>query len=229
MGLERKHKAATGKLVVLKITTRDENDATIPPVFTVSEKGADGKYHRRAGEKGTTTFCEGNLVKLEVKEQEWKGDKYNTVAIYLADGEELYLIDARVNMLTRSLFNALLSLKTFEKVSISLYTFKKNDKKTNQPVEYPAVSVWQDNEQVKWLVPIADQPKPSSITFKGKIQNDYTDVDNFFIAKLRDFSLVVDAAAKSRPAKTPVAAAAPADEQPDDSAAPGDSGDGAPF
>ncbi len=234
MALGRKGKTQTGKLVVLKITTRDKDKKDIPPCFVVSEKGVDGKYHAR---EKTETAVEGDLVKIEVKDQEWEGEKYNTVAIYLVDGDELFLIDARVNMLTRSLFNSLLSLKTFERVTISLYTFKKKDKKTGKDAEYPAVSVWQNEEQVMWSVPIAEQPKPVVINLpKGKVQNDYTDCDDFFLAKLREFSKVVDAAAKAStknkkeaPANT-VSANTPADSaEEQDAGGDPEIPDGAPF
>lgn len=200
MALGRKNKAISGKLLILKIKTKDADDKPISPVFEISEKGADNKYVKRTQ---TETGVSGNLVRLEVKEQKWKDETYNTVALFLQDGDETYLVDCRVNMLTRSLFNSLLSLKKFENVSISLYMYKKTDKNTGAVSEYPAVSLWQNDEQVKWAVPIAEQPKPTSVVFKGKKQNDYTAVDLFFIEKLRGLAKVVDAAAKSSGSQIP--------------------------
>lgn len=200
-----KKQTQNGKLLILKIKTQDEDKKPISPCFQVSEK-VNGKYEKRSE---TVTAVSGNLIKLEIREQEYKGDKYNTISIYLVDGEEVYLIDTRVNMLTRSLYNSLLSLKTFENISISLYNYKKTDKKTNKEVEYPAVAVRQNDEIVKWAVALPDQPKPASITFKGKTQNDYTEVDNFFVEKIRQLATVVEASTKNvnKPSTTDVAAA----------------------
>jgi hypothetical protein len=200
MALGRKNKTPSGKLLILKIKTQDADKHAIPPHFEISEKGADGKYVKR---DQTETQVQGTLVKVEVKEEDYKGDKYNKVSIILSDEDEIYLLDTRVNMLTRSLYNSLLSLTSFDDVSISLYVYKKTDKATGAVTEYPAVSVWQNGQQVKWLVPIADQPKPVSVIFKGKKQNDYTEVDNLFVEKLKTFSKVVESASKGSKSKKP--------------------------
>jgi hypothetical protein len=194
MALSSKSKNTNGKLLILKIKTKDEDDKAIPPCFQVSEKGSDGKYAKRSE---TVTNVSGNLVKVEVREGEWKGDKYNTISIYLVDGDEIYLIDTRPNMLSRSMYNSLLSLNTFDNISISLYTYKKTDEKRGTVTEYPAVAVRQNDEIVKWTIPISDQPKPKAVLFKGKTQNDYSDVENLFIEKMRDLGKVVEASTKS--------------------------------
>lgn len=192
MALGKKAQVRKGKLLVLKIKTKNAEGAAIPPVFEVQEKGADGKYKPR--EKTEVEF-NGNLTRIEVRDQEWKGDEYQTVSLYFEDGDETYLLDTRVNMLTRSLYNSILGLKTFENITVGLYVFKKE--LNGVPAEFPAISVRQNNEMVKWSVPISDQPKPVTVMFKGKKQNDYSACDAFFIEKLREFAKVVEAAAKT--------------------------------
>ena len=165
MSLKRNSFNADGKLHVLRLKTKDAANKPISPIFEISQKNDAGKWTV----VDTTTFVSGDLVKIELKEKEWENEKYNIVNIYLKDEKDLYLIDLRLNMLSRSLFNQLFSLKTFSGLSISTYTAK--SKKDNTK-EYPAISLRQNDELIHWKYGLDELPKPTSVTFKGKTMND---------------------------------------------------------
>lgn len=176
MSLKRNSFNNDGKLSVLRLRTKDAAGKVITPLFSVSEKNADGKWV----EVDTTQYVSGNLVKVEIKEKVWEGEAYNTVNLYLKDGKDLYLVDCRINMLNRSLFNAFLSLDTFENLSISTYMQKsKKDGK-----EYGAIALRQGEELVHWKYSQSELPKPVSVTFKGKTMNDWSDQEKFLLDKL---------------------------------------------
>lgn len=185
MALQKTKFSNNSDLFVLKLKTKDASSKNVPPHFEVSKRGEDGKY----SVVNTTDFVSGNLVKVEIKEREWEGDKYNTVNVYLADGKDLYLLDLRFTMLGRSLFNSLLSLTSFNNLSISTYMAK--DKK-DEAKEYPRVSLRQNDETVSWKYGLDELPKPESITFKGKTMNDFSSLDNMFVEKLEEFAKLVN-------------------------------------
>ena len=183
MSLKRNSFNADGKLSVLRLRTKDAAGKPITPEYAVSEKNTEGKWV----EVDTTQYVSGNLVKVEIKEKQWEGETYNTVNLYLKDGKDLYLIDCRINMLNRSLFNAFLSLDTFENLSISTYMQKsKKDGK-----EYGAISLRQGEELVHWKYSQSELPKPVSVTFKGKTMNDFSQADAFFLEKLKELSVKI--------------------------------------
>ena|ERR1017187_7151060 len=183
----------SGKLYILKPKTTDAEKHQISPVFQISEKNAEtGKW----GVTGAVSSVSGNLTRLEIKDQEYLGEKYQTVSVYLTDPaiNEIYLLDLRLNLLSRSVINSLLNLKTFEEIKVSLYTNKKNG--------YPAVAVRQHGEMVDWAYKLEELPQPEEVTFKGKIQRDYSGPDAFFVEKVKELSSKLNTAPKTIRIKT---------------------------
>jgi hypothetical protein len=162
----------TGKLFILKFTTKDKDKKNCPAHFSVLEKGSDGKYNQ----VDTVTRVSGNLFKVDVKDAEWQGDKYKVISLYLKDGEEAYLLDFRMTLPARSLFNSLLSLERYDGLAITAYDGKNG---------YPAIGLWQDDKMVKWKYKLDELPAPETVKFKGKEMNDYTKVDDFFAGELQ--------------------------------------------
>lgn len=182
---------AQNKMYILKIKTTDAEKHKIEPCFQISEKNAEtGKW----AATGTTTSVSGDLTKLEIREQEYLGEKYNSISAYLKDNDtqEIYLLDLRLNLLSRSLCNSFLGLKDYTGLKISLYTNKKNG--------YPAISLRSHGELTNWAFSLDSIPAAIEVQFKGKIQRDYTPVDEFYIEKLRELSARL-ASGESAPAK----------------------------
>jgi len=167
-----------GKLFILKITTKGVDGKEVPPAFSVSEKNQEtGKW----AVTGSVSSVSGELSRIDIKDNEWEGQHYNTVSLYFKDSvlDETYLVDTKVNMLSRSIFNSLLNLENYDEVKLGLYLNKKG---------YAAVAVRSHGDMVNWKYSLDEQPKPEEVKFKGKIQRDYTEVDSFFIEKLRDLA-----------------------------------------
>lgn len=162
---------STGNLFILKFTTKDKDKKAVPAHFTVSKKGTDGKY----GVVDSVTRVSGNLYKVDIKEQDFRGDKYKTVALYLKDGEEAYLLDFRFTLPSRSLFNSMASLESYDNLAVTAYDGKNG---------YPAIGLWQGDKMVKWKYKLDELPAPETVKFKGKEMNDYTKVDEFFEKEL---------------------------------------------
>lgn len=169
---------STGNLYILKFTTKDKDKKSVPAHFTVSKKGTDGKY----AIVDTVTRVSGNLYKVDVKEQDFRGDKYKTVSVYLKDGEEAYLLDFRFTLPTRSLFNSMASLDSFDNLAVTAYDGKNG---------YPALGLWQGDKMVKWKYKLDELPAPETVRFKGKDMNDYSKVDEFFEKELQTISAKV--------------------------------------
>lgn len=169
----------TGKsltpVIVLKVVDKDKDKKKVLPYFSVSRK-VDGKYVLQAEQYNRVS---GTLSRIDVLEKEWKGDKYNTVSLFLKDGDETYLVDLRFNMASRSLFNGLASLENYDGISITVY-----ENKTG----YQTFGLWQNDKMVKWKYKLDELPVPDSVTFKGKVQHDYSKVDDFFVKVLQEIS-----------------------------------------
>ena len=187
------------KLLILKIATKDAEKKNIDPVFNISEKSAEtGKW----GVTGSVSSVSGDLTKIEIRDQEYLGEHYNTVSLFLndQDTQETYLLDLRLNLLTRSLVNSLLGMKDFNDIKVSLYTNKKNG--------YPAVSVRSHGELAHWLYNLDEVPAVDEIKDKkgNVVKRDYSDLDSFYVEKLREL------AARLNSSEAPVKSAAPVDK-----------------
>lgn len=166
---------STGPLFILKVVDKDKDKKKVPPHFSITKK-VNGKYEVQSE---TVNRVSGNLFKIDIKEQEWKGDKYNTISIYIKDGEEAYIVDLRFNMPSRSLFNGLASLESYDGIAITVY-----ENKTG----YTSFGLWQNDKMVKWKFKLDELPQPEAVTFKGKQMHDYSKVDDFFVNILKEIS-----------------------------------------
>ncbi len=182
MSLKRENKFdANTKMYILKLKSRDANKAPVPPYFEVSEKDATTNKWTPTSQ---TTFVGGKLVKVEIRDWEYENEPQHNINLYLSDGTELYLLDLKLNILSRSLLNQVLNLKTFENLSISTYVkkSKKDDK------EYPAISLRQNDELVNWAFGLEEMPKATEIMFKGKKMRDFSVIDQFVLDKVEEFA-----------------------------------------
>jgi len=186
MALGNKNNNDNSKLLILKIRTQDLDKKAIDPIFQVNEK-VDGKWVST----DTTTAVEGQLTRAEVKEGEYEGQKTYNISLYLKDTEaaETYLVDLKLNMLTRGLLNSVLNLTKFDEVKFGLYTGKNG---------YPNVAVRQHGEMVKWKYSLDEMPTPDEVMFKGKKMRDYSAVDEFFIEKIKELAARVNGAAPAK-------------------------------
>lgn len=192
----------TGTLYILKIVDKDKDKKKVSPYFSITKK-VDGKWLLQEDKVNRVS---GNLSKIEIKEQEWKGDKYNTVSLYLRDGDESYLIDLRFNLPSRSLFNSFASLESYENLSVTVYENKSG---------YTALGLWQGDKMAKWKYKLDELPVPDAVTFKGKEMHDYSKVDEFFAKVLQEIAGKLGGS--QRPvASNPASEAASAAEQKDE-------------
>jgi len=177
MAIGEKYNKNTGKLFIFKIKTTDENKKKLEsPIFEIREKNEQGQWVITQ----TNSVVSGDLVKTEVKEGEFEGQKTYNINLHLKDNEvdETYILDLKLNMLTRGLLNSILNIPETNDLKISLYTGKN---------EYPATALRVKGQLVKWKYSVDDLPKPEEVKFKGKIQRDYSAVDDFFIEKIKAF------------------------------------------
>lgn len=188
----------TGKLFVLKPKTQDADKKKLDtPVFEVREKNETGQWVISK----TVSFVSGLLTRADIKENDWEGTKYFTVSLYFKDSaeDEMYLTEWRLGMLSRAVFNSLLNADLSKEVKIGLYTSKKG---------YPSASVRQGEDLINWKYSLDEVPAPEEVKFKGKIQRDYTETDNFFVEKLRELSARLAGNSSSAPAAPVVAKSA---------------------
>jgi hypothetical protein len=187
MALGRKKQDIEGKLLVLRIKTKDEKDVDIvPAVFSISHKKENGEWEVLPK---TESGVSGKIHRLDLGTGTFDKKEYKTVKLYLVDSEakETYLLDLRYNLLSRNLYNALLNLPNLkDDVSISLY--KTTNKDTNK--DYSNISLWQNDALVKGKFANTELPKPEELkNSKGEVvQRDYSNLDDFFEKHLKDLS-----------------------------------------
>lgn len=171
------------KAYFLRIRTQDADKQPIPPQFEIQTKKEDGTYEKTHANK-----VAGDLVAIKIGKRKVNSPageiEIDDVKIVLEDtvNQEVYFLDAKPTQLTRSLYNSLLSLESGANVNISLYRTKPNA----TGAVYPAISVWQNDKQVKWKFEQKDVPQPEEIRNKKNevIQRDYDEVNTFFFEKL---------------------------------------------
>lgn len=153
--------------------------------FQVSKRQENGKFEV----VDTVSDLSGSIIKIEQKVTEWEGKKIESVLVTLKDttetGSELYFVSFPFGIATRSLFNAMLSLKSFDNISIGTYMTrpkKEGDK------SYPAIALRQNGEIIRWKFELKDLPAVKEITFKGEKMRDYTDTDKFFVDQLTELN-----------------------------------------
>jgi len=163
-------------LIVLKPVSKLKTGEVVKPFFQISKKvGAKWEID----EDQSISEVTGDLSKVEAVEEEYQGDKYFRIKLYLRDGGETYLIPFRLNIATRGLLNALFSLETFKDVTISYYQSKAG---------YDVYSVSQDGKRVSWKFELSELPVPDEVTLRGKKIRDYTNLDNFYLEQVEELS-----------------------------------------
>lgn len=175
-------------LYSFKIKTKD-----LPsPIFEVSKKGDDGKYHKL---EKTATRVSGNLISASPKEHTHEGKLIKSINLTLQDGDDVYFVSVGYTFLGRNLFNSLLGLKTFEDIEIGLYQSKpKPDAKIK--TGFASVALRQHNELVKGPYDSKkDMPQVKKVRVNGKDQSDTEQLDLWFEEKMKAFCRTVNAAA----------------------------------
>lgn len=173
------------------------------PRFEVSRVNADGNIEKT---DETANNVSGNLVKLDFKEREIKGQKTKHVVLYIQDSQanETYFIDFTYRISTRSLFNAMLSLKDNKDIELSIYRSKKG---------YESFGLRQAGEQVSWKYSLDALPQAEQIKDKkgAIVKTDFSEVNDFFENELRALAASLFGEKKvAAPSKTAVKAAKPA-------------------
>lgn len=167
---------AHGSLIVLKPVSRTKEGTEVNPYFQISRKNTD-KWEIQDDQ--SISSVTGDLTKVEVAEEEYKGDSYFRVKFYLRDGDESYLIPFRFNISTRSLVNAILNLEEFTDVNISYFRSKSG---------YDTFAVKQNGNRVSWKYELDEIPSAKEVVFQKKKVKDYSDVDAFYVEKLQEFA-----------------------------------------
>lgn len=198
------------KLYTFEIRTKDKAKQKVPVFFEVAEKIGD-KYEVQKDEHGEPVqvkFVSGTLTGLEHSEHTWAGPTGNVLLqkakAFLRDGDNLYVVNIKYDILGRSIINALVNLKSVEDVEISVYMSKKVP-------SYPAAIVRQGDKRADWKYAVDQIPKPTEVPFKGTIIRDYSAVDAFFINEVKTFGATLGAT-RAVPAQGVAPAAAPTTE-----------------
>lgn len=196
MALGSKNKGNfSGNLFILKVKTKDADSQPVSPFFQVMKK-VDGKWT----EHSTVTEVSGDISKLEVKEEEFEGNPYTVVNLYLNDGEDSYLVDLRMTYLTRSLFNSLLSLTGFDNVSIGLYQTRPRE---SDGKVFPAFALRRNDEMVRWKYQKDELPEIKQLVLNKKKVTDTSEIDDFYVKQLGELAQKIGSPAPTE-APTPV-------------------------
>lgn len=178
----------------LRPITQDKNKNKIDATFQVT-KVENGEYIPQEENVSSVT---GHLTKVDTYSKEWNGKDGNGPTIVTKgyrlflrddDAKETYIIDAKLNILTRDLINKIITLTSFdEKITISLYKNKSG---------FNSSFVKVGNSPSKWKFERKDIPTATAIchpknidpkTGKPQVLSyDYEDVDNFFIEAIEKF------------------------------------------
>ncbi len=172
------------KRFAYKIKTKD-----LPKPIFVESEDQGGKFVENAEPQYNLS---GNLIGVEPKETVWQGKTIKSVNVTLVDNTagEIYFITVPYSNLGRGLMNSLLALKSFADIEIGLYQTKP---KADGGKTYPAVSLRQDGEIVRWRYDQKDLPPPDEIVFKGEKMRDFSKVEAFFSEQLKELNKVIKA------------------------------------
>lgn len=179
------NKSNNNKVYFLKITTKDKDKKNVAPHFAVSEKVGD-KWEVTKEVKDVS----GNLTGVTIEKKTWEDQEYDVIKLALEDTEtqETYVLDLRQNLLSRSIFNSFLNLKTFDNIEVGLYTKKGEG-------AYPAVSVKQNGERVSWAFELDKLPKIEKVKVGKKEVVDSTELDEFYLERLKELAVKVKSGA----------------------------------
>ena len=164
--------ANSGDLVLLTPRGVDAEKNQVKPYFQIA-RIVDGKI---AQTDETADQVSGDLIKVEIKQREFKGIKTDVVAVYLSDkaSNETYGLSLTFSLAARSLFNTLIALENdFTGLNISYYRNKKG---------FEAYGVKQHGQKTQWKYALEDLPEVEKIFDKKGtfVKNDYSEVDDLF-------------------------------------------------
>lgn len=197
------------KAFSLKIKTKD-----LPkPEFVVSERQGD-KFVELPDREYSVS---GTLIGVEPKETKWENKTIKSVNVTLTDGDQIFFVTVPYSNLGRGLMNSLLSLKAFNDVEIGLYQTKP---KVDGGKTYPATSLRQAGEIVRWRYSLEELPKPEEIVFKGEKMRNFEEQEKFLATQLVELNKVIKATTPVKPNEK-VAETAPVSEE--------DKGEDVPF
>ena len=152
------------------VKTKDDTGAIVEST-TVKEYSGNllsvkfGKKYNEKTPKGlelANQYGNRDVVRVTLKDEELK---------------EVYSCEFGFSMMTRSFFNSLLNLNTFNNLKVGIYRDKNG---------YDKLSLRQDDEMVKWKFQMTEIPEIETMLFKGKELKDYDKVDTFFLSKLQE-------------------------------------------
>lgn len=170
----------SGPLIYLSARSQDANGNKIAPHFEIARKGEDGKITKT---DETCTKVSGSLQRPRFSVREHKGIPSKHVTFYIRDNDanETYHLDCTYRISTRQLFNGVISLETPDDISINIWETRKG---------YEALSLRQGDKLVPWKYDSrkGEIPEPEKVKFKGKDMSDYTAVDDFFEAELKEWA-----------------------------------------
>jgi hypothetical protein len=185
MALGKQQRKNNLKAFSLKIKLKNGDKFLEKPVFEVKQRKEDGKYELLPE---THSEVSGNLIGVEAKEYVYKNNPIRSFTLTLQDKEDIYFVNVPFNTIGRNLANALLALKDFSDVSIGLYSTKP---KVEGGKSYPAASLRQDGEIVRWKFEQDKLEAPDVTTFKGQTMRDFTKQEQFFMAQLNELNKVI--------------------------------------
>lgn len=153
----------------------DKDKKEVVPHFEISKSVGDNFEKQSDG----ATEVSGDLVKVDFKEKEFNGVKTKRVYLHLLDktAGERYIVDLNYRMSTRSLFNAISSLNTFDNLVIGIYRNKK---------KFEAFWIKQNGNRVEWKYKPDDLPHAKELMFQGRKMYDYSEVDEFYEKELTE-------------------------------------------
>ena len=205
MAIGNKNAVSNKNTFSVRTIVKDADKKPIDPYFSFVQK-IDGKYTEVQQSKS----FDGVLVGVTTKIEEYQGNPIKKVTLKIEDDTDAYYLDFSYTILSRSVFNCLLSVNIGQHLKFSLYQTKPNDKGQR----FPQISLWlpvdgsDKDELVRWKHGVDALPKVKKVRVKGQDISDTEDIDNFFEAALQEhFSGKRSAPAPKTPAAAPAKAA----------------------
>ena len=228
MAVGKQGSQVAGKKFNAKLTLKEGTAFLDNPYWGFSAKQTDGSYApftqeqllEAFGVEGPIYDIAGDLISVDTRVGEYQGDPIHNVTLGLQDaerGEIYYAQFIANNNLGRSIANSLVNLKAFSNVQLGLWgQFSKATNKT-----YPACSIRQGDSRdtVKWKFDPKEDANLNPREFAGKggkVEKDYTKVDEFMLAQINQLGDALREARGIAPAQqeTPQSEPAPKQEQP---------------
>lgn len=121
------------------------------------------------------------LIKIVQDSYDHEGKKIESIKIYLAEWDDVLVLNTWFNNISRTILNSLASVESYGYLKILLYISKES---------YKSVYITDDWEQLKWKYPI-EELKPKVVTMEKKNWEkiaDTTELDDFFKSVILDIN-----------------------------------------